>query len=204
MTRALMNRAFPTLAGPARLLPLFVPLLMVAALLSPAAQAENELYAGVGVGYSTYSINDIDFEGANFASRQFVGYTYGDYVGVEAGYINFGTVNDTVLVAPGEALNDGIKTWGYNLSLVGRYPLNDQLHAIAKLGMVRWDSKATLEGSSLPVKTDGDDLIWGAGLDFRGSNRFHFRVEGEFVNIEFADSWWVLTTSVMYSFPLGR
>ena len=51
---------------------------------------------------------------------------------------------------------------------------------------------------------DGDDIIWGVGLDFRGSGRVHVRVEGEFVNIEFADSWWVLTTSVMYSFPFGR
>ena len=53
-------------------------------------------------------------------------------------------------------------------------------------------------------KTDGDDLIYGVGLDFRGSARLHIRVEAEVVDIAFANSWWVLTTSVMYGFPFAR
>ncbi|MBL8202069.1 MAG: outer membrane beta-barrel protein [Chromatiales bacterium] len=172
---------------------------------APAALAETELYGGIGIGYSTFQVDSVNFEGSAYATRQFVGFTWGDYLGVETGYINFGTVNDRILDQPGQlTLNNGIETWGYNLSLVGRYPLNSELHAIAKLGMIRWDSEATLEPFPLPVKTDGDDILWGVGLDFRGSSRVHFRVEGEFVNIEFADSWWVLTTSLMYSFPFGR
>ncbi len=171
----------------------------------PPLRAETEAYGGLGIGYSTFQVDPIDFEGSAFAIRQFLGFTYGDYVGVEAGYINFGTVNDRILDQPGQlSLNQGIETWGYNLSVVGRYPLNDELHAITKLGMIRWDSEATIETFPRPVKDDGDDIIWGVGLDFRGSGRVHLRVEGEFVNIEFADSWWVLTTSVMYSFPFGR
>lgn len=171
----------------------------------PALRAETELYGGFGIGYSTFQVDPIDFEGSDFATRQFLGFTWGDYVGIEAGYINFGTVNDKVAFQQGQqSLNDGIETWGYNLSVVGRYPLNEELHAIAKLGMIRWDSKATLETFPLPTKLDGDDFIGGIGLDFRGAGRIHMRVEGELVNIDFADSWWVLTTSVMYSFPFGR
>jgi OmpA-OmpF porin, OOP family len=175
------------------------------ALAPPALRAETELYGGLGIGYSTFEVDSIDFEGSDLAVRQFLGFTYGDYVGVEAGYINFGTVNDRIFDEPGQlSLNQGIETWGYNLSVIGRYPLNEELHAIAKLGMIRWDSEATLETIPLPVKQDGDDIIWGVGLDFRGSGRVHLRVEGEFVNIELADSWWVATASVMYSFPFGR
>jgi hypothetical protein len=191
-----------------RLLKSRIPVLVALTCLSlapPALRAETELYGGLGIGYSTFQVDPIDFEGSAFATRQFLGFTWGDYVGVEAGYINFGTVNDRIVAQAGQqTLNDGIETWGYNLSVVGRYPLNQELHAIAKLGMIRWDSEATIETFPLPAKVDGDDIIWGAGLDFRGSGRFHVRVEGEFVNIEFADSWWVLTTSVMYSFPFGR
>jgi hypothetical protein len=173
-------------------------------LVPPALRAETEFYGGLGIGYSTFEIDAIDFEGSDYAIRQFLGFTWEDYVGVEAGYINFGTVNDRIASQPGQqTLNDGIETWGYNLSLVGRYPLNDELNAIAKLGMIRWDSEATIEPFPLPAKEDGDDIIWGIGLDFRGSGRVHVRVEGEFVNIEFADSWWVVTTSVMYSFPFS-
>lgn len=174
-------------------------------LASRAALAESELYGGIGIGYSTFEVDAIDFAGSDYATRQFVGFTWGDYLGVETGYINFGTVNDRILDQPGQlTLNNGIETWGYNLSVVGRYPVNEELEAIAKVGMIRWDSEASIETVSLPAKVDGDDLIWGVGLDFRGSGRFHVRVEGELVDIEFADSWWVLTTSVMYSFPFGR
>ena len=174
-------------------------------LAAPAAQAGSEFYGGIGIGYSTFEVDAIDFEGSDYAIRQFAGFTWGDHLGVEAGYINFGTVNDRILDQPGQqTLNNGIETWGYNLSVVGRYPVNEELEAIAKVGMIRWDSEASIETVPLPAKVDGDDLIWGIGLDFRGSGRFHVRVEGEFVDIEFADSWWVLTTSVMYSFPFGR
>jgi OmpA-OmpF porin, OOP family len=192
---------------PIRRMPALAGLLALAclALAPPALRAEDEFYGGIGIGYSTFEIDAIDFEGSDFAIRQFVGLTWGDYIGVEAGYIDFGTVNDKVAVQEGQqSFNDGIETWGYNLSLVGRYPINEELNAIAKLGMLRWDSEATLETFPLPTKVDGDDIIWGVGLDFRGAGRVHMRIEGEFVNIEFADSWWVVTTSVMYSFPFSR
>jgi len=173
-------------------------------LVPPALRAETELYGGIGIGYSTFQVDPIDFEGSDFATRQFLGFTWGDYIGVETGYINFGTVNDKVALQQGQqSLNDAIETWGYNLSVVGRYPLNQDLDAIAKVGMIRWDSEATLETFPLPTKVDGDDILWGVGLDFRGAGRVHVRIEGEFVNIDFADSWWVVTTSLIYSFPFS-
>jgi OOP family OmpA-OmpF porin len=188
-----------------RLTPTVPVLLAVASLslLPAASRAETELYGGIGIGYSTFEIDAIDFEGSEYASRQFVGFTWGDFVGAEFGYINFGTVNDSIVI-DNEIVNDRIETWGYNLSLVGRYPVSEELEAFAKAGMLRWDSEATLDTFPLPTKLDGDDIIWGVGLDFRGSGRIHVRIEGEFLDIDFADSWWVVTTSVMYSFPFGR
>jgi hypothetical protein len=182
-----------------------VAALLALSLAPPALRAENELYGGLGIGYSTFEVDSVDFEGSAFAVRQFLGITWGDYLGLEGGFIDFGTVNDRIADQPGQqTLNDGIETWGYNLSAVARYPINEELHAIAKVGMIRWDSEATIEPFPLPAKVDGDDILWGVGLDFRGSGRVHVRVEGEFVNIEFADSWWVLTASVIYAFPLGK
>lgn len=179
--------------------------LTLLALVPPPSLAETELYGGLGIGYSTFEVDSRDFEGSDFTTRQFLGFTWGDHVGVEAGYIDFGTVDDRVAQGPGQpALTESIDTWGYNLSVVGRYPVNDELHAFAKLGMLRWDSESRLETFPLATKEDGDDLIWGVGLDFRGSGRVHVRVEGEFVDIAFANSWWVVTSSVMYSFPFGR
>lgn len=180
---------------------LVVPLL---SLISQQLRAESEIYGGIGVGYSTFKIDSLDFEGSAYATREFLGLRYGKYLGLEAGYINFGTVKDQVVTQQGQpTLVDSVQTWGYNLSLIGHYPLDEELAAFGKLGMIRWDSEATLSTVPLSTKTNGDDLIWGFGLDYRGSGRIHVRVEAEFVNIEFANSWWVLTTSVIYGIPFA-
>jgi len=195
-----MTRFFPAL--------LVLPVL---ALLPPVVRAESELYGGVGLGYSTFSSDatfggePISFEAAGRATRQFLGLRYGDYLGLEAGYLNFGSVKDQIVLEAGQpSLNDGIKTRGYDLSLVGRYPLDEELAVFGKLGVIRWDSEETIGSLPLPNKLDGDDLIWGLGLDFRGAGRIHLRVEAEFVDIAFANSWWVLSTSVMYGIPFAR
>lgn len=168
-------------------------------------RAESEIYGGAGIGYSTFSVDATGFEDSGLATRQFLGLRYGRFAGVEVGYLNFGTANDLVAGSSGSGpVNERIKTWGYDLSLVGRYPLNEELAVFGKLGVIRWDSEDTLGPVALPNKTDGDDLILGVGLDFRGAGRVHIRVEAEVVDIPFANSWWVLTTSVMYGIPFAR
>lgn len=190
-----MRRPFPALL-----------VLSLMAFLPQALRAESEVYGGIGLGYSSYSADSLDFEAATFTTREFLGLRYGDYVGLEVGYIDFGTAKDRVAVAQGQpSLNYEVESSGYDLSLVGRYPLNEELAAFGKLGMIRWESKATLdEPASFSTREDGTDLITGLGLDFRGSDRFHVRVEAEFVFIEFASSWWVLTTSLVYGIPFGQ
>ena len=182
----------------------FSVLLSVVSLLPLASYAETEVYGGVGVGYSTFQVDALNLEGEDVAVRQFIGLNYGDYAGIEIGYVDFGTVSDQVLLEPGVSANDSIQTEGYELALVGRYPLNQELDAFGRVGIIRWDSEATLDTYPLPVTQDGDDLIWGIGLDFRGSGRFSVRVQADFVDIDFASSWWVLTASAYYAIPLGR
>ena len=179
--------------------------LLILTTVSHTLRAESEIYGGAGIGYSTFAVDATGFEDSGLATRQFLGLRYGRFVGVEVGYLNFGTANDQVTDPSGFAtINEGIKTSGYDLSLVGRYPLNEELAAFGKFGILRWDSEDTLEPVPLSNKTDGDDLIFGVGLDFRGSGRVHIRVEAEVVDIAFANSWWVLTTSVMYGIPFAR
>ena len=189
-----MTRLFPAL--------LMLPVL---ALLSQPVRAESEVYGGIGVGYSTFKIDAQDFEGSAYATREFLGLRYGDYVGLELGYIDFGTVKDRVAFQSGQQSSvERVETSGYDLALVGFYPIDSSLNAFGKLGAIRWDSQVTVGAFPLPTKDNGTDLIWGLGLDFRGSERFHVRIEGEFVDIAFANSWWVLTTSLIYGIPFGR
>ena len=191
-----MKRWCPALTLAFLMLPLLVP---------RASLAENELYGGAGIGYSTFTINDLNFEGAALSTRQFLGFRYGDYVGLEFGFTDFGKVSDQVPVTFGEPSQSySVDTSGYNVSLVGIYPLNRELMVFGKVGVLRWDSEATLESIPLSASLSGDDLMWGLGIDFRGTGRIHLRVEASFADIKFADSWWVLSTSLIYGIPFGR
>ena len=179
--------------------------LMLTLLLPRASLAGTELYGGAGIGYSTFTIKDLNFEGTALATRQFVGFHYGDYVGLEFGFTDFGKVSDQVLVTPGQpSASYNVDTWGYSLSLVGSYPVNSELEVFGKVGLLRWDSEASLDPLPLITRTNGDDLMWGLGVDFRGTGRIHLRVEASFADIKFADSWWVLSTSLIYAIPFGR
>jgi len=183
-------------------------------IVAPAvALAETELYGGIGIGYSTYTVDDLalpgvdfttEFEGSDYASRQFVGFTWGDYVGLEFGFLNFGTASDTVTVVGLGQTTARVDTDGYSLSLIGRYPVNSELEAFAKLGGLGWDSETKAGTGPVPITDDGTGLLAGIGLDFRGRGRVHVRVEGEIADIDFADSWWMVTTSLIYSFPVGN
>ena len=93
-----------------------------------------------------------------FATRQFLGFTYGDYVGVEAGYIDFGTVDDGSPSSAGqpsltdEASRPGATTCPSSAAIRSMRSCTP----FGKLGMIRWDSEATLETVPLPAKEDGD------------------------------------------------
>ena len=110
------------------------PALLVLSILSFLSQplwAESEVYGGFGLGYSTFKIKSLDFEDATFAAREFLGLRYGDYVALEAGYIDFGTLKDQVAGPPQQgqqgqpSIDYRVQTSGYDLTLVGRYPLDD-------------------------------------------------------------------------------
>lgn len=178
--------------------------LLAAVLMLPgAAEAETEFYGGLGLGYSSYKLDSTGFDGSDFGIRQFVGFNWGDYLGVETGYIDFGTAKDNVgsVFFP---VNQTIESWGYDLSLFGRYPLDEELDVFAKVGILRWDARTNFDNSPFSEKEDGDDLLVGVGVDFRGTGRVHVRMQGEIIEADFADSWWMLSASLVYGFPVGN
>lgn len=181
---------------------IFLPMLWIA---SPALHAEAEVYGGIGLGYSTYTINALDFQGVSSSVQEFVGLSYGDYVGIEVGFIDFHSTDSQVSQGAGRpSVTDRVETSGYTAALMGRYPLNEELAVFGKVGVIRWDSEATLGDSPFSTTASGDDLTWGAGLEFMATGPFRLRVEASVFDIDFAESWWALSASVIYGIPVWR
>lgn len=189
-----------------------------------AVFADAEIYGGIGVGYHGLKVGQEpleitnqgqtgllsrDLSGTTRPVQQFVGLRLGENLGFEFGFVRFGTLNDrapvpTVPANPNEPLevNYGVKTYGYDAFLVGFYPLDADLDVFGKVGAVHWDSTTTQTGAGTVTKSDGDDLAYGFGLDFRSSGRLHLRVEVQVYDMAFADESWTVTTSILYALPV--
>lgn len=211
-----------------RLLPAFLMVL----LLPPALRADSEVYGGLGVGYSTFKADaaDIpgrpglpgfensqavsDFEGADLATRAFLGVRLGPYVGLEVGYHDFGEPDGQVAFIDPEnpptspfdappSSRVATEATGYDAVLMGILPVDRDLSVFAKAGLISWDADTTYGGGAR-TRDDGEDLIWGIGAAYRGAGPLRVRIEAEFIDAGFANSWWALSASLIYAVPFGR
>ncbi len=182
-----------------RLLPVLIALPF-----AQAVNADNEGYGGIGIGYTSFEVKDLDFEGSSTSTRVFLGVRLGSWLGLEGGFHRFGTATDQVAVEAGEpSVRVGIRTIGYEAAVLGIYPVNRDLSLFAKVGVINWDTDLRAAGEVIQDE-DGNDLIWSVGTTYRGTGPFHVRIEGEFLDIDFADSWWTLSASIIYAIPFGR
>lgn len=196
----------------------------------------------VGTVRETRAIVD-DPAGTDFAFRVFGGVRFGSYLGVEAAYLNLGEAKDgfpiilppifstpTALFRPQQDRQIDVETKidGYQLSLVGFLPLNDQIELFGRLGAVRWDRDTLIidrigvlrpetsqpaipeilltgeepDGitfTALRNSDDGTDLAVAAGIQIKASERVSMRAEVEWLDIDGTS----LTVTGMVSLVFG-
>lgn len=183
------------------------------------AGAASELYGGVGGGFSLLDVKDPplliedtaivlqEFSGSDFTARAFAGFRYGRFVGIEAGYVDFGTVNDDVgaLTQFGETRTTvGAKVDAWEAFLVGHYPLNQDLTLLGRLGFAGWDYEQELAGGEFDFKDDGTDLAYGLGVRYRAGPRVGLRLDLTYYDADFADDLWSVTASLTYGWTFDR
>jgi outer membrane immunogenic protein len=166
--------------------------------LSAAAQAaDNGIYIGAGIGQASVEIDDAvataeDFEGDDLGYKVIVGIRPLDWLGFEANYVNFGEPEDTV--AGTKIQSEGYGITGYAVGFLALGPVD----LFAKAGVVSWDSK--IEAVNVGnVDSDGTDLAYGAGVQFRLLS-LGIRAEYEIFDIEDLDNANMLSVGVTYTF----
>jgi OOP family OmpA-OmpF porin len=121
-------------------------------------------YVGGSIGQSAYVEEDVigseDFEGTDVGWKIFGGYRFSRYLGVDLGYYDLGTPEDTV-----GGIDAEIELTGWNLSAVGVLPLG-RFELFGRLGLFAWDGEAkattgSFSGASSDSGTDGSAGIGG-------------------------------------------
>lgn len=138
-------------------------LVLAALLLSPLAQADTGAYVGASFGSSHL---DEDFSGLNIdtdanAYRIVGGFQLGDYLGIEAGYQNFGDFSETLDIN-GFSTRTKVAADGWTLGGTLGLPLNEQFSLYGRAGVFFWDADVEVDGFSINVPED-ENPYYGGG-----------------------------------------
>ena len=102
-----------------------------------------------------------------------LGYQINSNLAVEGGFTHLGVLDmSATTTGPTAAMTAELVTYGWELSMVGRYPINEETKLYGRLGAYAWDSKVedisgNLKSSVAFNNSDGTDLTFGAGIEYK-------------------------------------
>jgi OOP family OmpA-OmpF porin len=168
--------------------------------------AKSGFYIGGSFGQTTLKIDDLDldleqfdFSDSDTSYKIIAGYRFMGFFAVEASYLDFGSLADSVDTIEGTV---GIRTdlKGFDAVAMGMLPLG-LADLFAKAGFVSWDADIrTAFGEIVELDSDsGTDMVYGIGaqLRFRG---LAVRAEVEYFDIADADSVYLVSLGATFTF----
>lgn len=129
--------------------------------------------------YNDGSFNNASDDHQSDGYRVAGGLDFLPYLGLEAGYGNFGSVSyhaqsdgSGSVFASGPVAHD-LKMAGWDLSLIGRLPVSQDLSAHLRLGVLNWRTRESIQANlqtfgpeNTSTSDNSSDLLYGAGLDY--------------------------------------
>jgi hypothetical protein len=177
-----------------------------------SAQAERGFFASANIGSSRTSFHPTSVARIDEREQSFdvgIGYAFGPYFAIQGAYHDFGQVTGFVvcppegcMVPPDECPPGAVclafmrpqpvpvDISGWSARLTGSLPLGLRFAAFASVGVIAWNTSAdaivTLPGGRRVDDLDdsGEDLIYGAGLQWHVSDRWSLQLSYEHVDLD--------------------
>ena len=174
----------------------------------PADCADRGFYIGAGLGAPSFEVNEyyedfsyLFFEDDTPGFRFFGGYRILKYLGVEATYIDFGTIkkHETTAYRHDNELKVGIDSW--DASVVGMVPLGEKISLFGKAGFASWNADVRVQDGDevQDLSRDGTDFTFGAGLDFVFKH-MGLRIELDWLTMSDTDGAFMASGNLTYNF----
>lgn len=184
-------------------------LLLLASLIGSASlaqAAEPGFYIGAGLGQAGIEVDgndpdagDINFDGNDVGYKLFAGFRFVDWFAVEAAWNDFGKADDSEDVA-GVPIETEFETDGFDVNLVGMVPVGERFDLFAKAGYFMWDAEGRTTAFPGSVKTDGEDLTYGVGVQGFLLPNLGLRAEYQVYDVDSVDDAWFLSASALFRF----
>ena len=154
-----------------------------------------------------------DPEGTDFALKLFGGWRWGRHLGVELGWVDLGTAEDSfpyqipqidrvggvIRPAQDRQIDTEVEIDGLQAYVVGYWPLGKSVELFGKVGLLAWD-RDSLVIDEIAVSDDGEDLALGAGINIAAGERISLRGEFEWFDIKDTSLAWLASVSLLYAF----
>ncbi|MGI9246365.1 MAG: outer membrane beta-barrel protein [Steroidobacteraceae bacterium] len=168
-------------------------------LASPAFAADNGIYLGASVGQSGVDFSDtlagekfsVSVDSTGF--KAIAGWRFLDWLAIEGNYVDLGSGDDRVA---GEKVTTDVS--GLSLSAVGFVPIGP-VDLFARVGAIQWDADLQAPNLGVRASTDGTDLTYGIGAQFRVWS-LSLRAEYERFDVADADTVDMVSLGVTWTF----
>jgi len=140
----------------------------------PASSAQDQFDDSgfyVGGSYGFVSLEGDDFDDDDNVGQLFAGIQILPFLGVEAGYHDFGQYSNPVYQVDIES---------YSLALTGRIPVSNTLALFAKVGPM-W-SETELRAGPFSADNDTEEVMIGAGASFELASNLDLRLSYDWVD----------------------
>ena len=124
------------------------------------------------------------------AWKIFGGYMFNRHFGVEAAYVDLGSVSYSGNFGGVPVTGGNVDVSGINIAALGSFPINEQFSIFGKLGLFLWDVEAsdTTGGVPFSASDDGSDISFGIGVAYNFTRNLGVRAEFEIFKTDEADA----------------
>lgn len=162
---------------------------------------ENGWFIGVNLGQSSanidgdsiranlensgFDVNSLNQDRRDLGYKLYAGYKFSQYFALEGGYFDLGRFGFSADTLPRSDYAGNTGLTGWNLDLVGMLPLSERWSALARVGVIRNDTKTRFSSNGLinTAASNQDDNYnkhkFGLGVQYNISDAFTVRLEAE-------------------------
>jgi OOP family OmpA-OmpF porin len=154
--------------------------------LGSTAVLAGPFYVGASAAKTNLQEDDLNgsFDASDTTFKAFAGFRFLKFLGVEGGYVDFGSLEDT-----NAGTNTTVEGNAYDIFVVGVLPIGKHFELFAKGGVFQWDRDADSDGLLSGNDSDsGTDPVWGAGMAFVLGSHIGIRLEFERYEMSDIDS----------------
>ena len=163
----------------------YLGLILALSFLSLSQQSlANGWYVGgtLGKTYVDEDIGEFRFTGNGTSYRISGGYEFNDYFGLEASYLDLGTLDDVVDIG-GQMIPVSATADGYSLAATGRVPMGERFSANGRVGYYFSDGQSTVAGITENDPSERNPFV-GVGLAYGLTEIVRLRLDVDYFDMD--------------------